>query len=168
MSKEDQLKTATNRAGFSSAIVLILTAVHHAYGALIYNTPWRLHVVPPAIITTVAIAMLLLLFYRRSETVLGQASFYLAITLIVIVPVGFFGGFEGAYNHVLKDVFYFSGAGESVMQKLFPPPMYEMPNDLFFEVTGVLTFFTAVVAAYFVYHLIQTWRRIHRMKLQNA
>jgi hypothetical protein len=50
------------------------------------------------------------------------------------------------------------------MQKLFPPPMYEMPNNLFFEITGVLTFFTAVVAGYFAYQLIKNWQQIHRRK----
>lgn len=168
MSNREKLKTATIRAGFTSAIVLILTAIHHAYGAVVYNTPWRLHVVPPATIVTIAIATFLFLFYKLSETLLGQASFYVAISLIVLVPVGFFGGFEGAYNHVLKDIFYFSGAGESVMQKLFPPPMYELPNNLFFETTGILTFFTAVIAAYFAYHLIKIWQQVHRRNLQEA
>lgn len=168
MLNRETLKTATIRSGITSAVVLILTAVHHAYGAIIYNTPWRLHVVPPATIATIAIAGLLFLFYKRSETLLGQASFYVGISLIVLVPVGFFGIFEGAYNHVLKDLFYFSGANESVMQRLFPPPMYELPNNLFFEVTGVLTFFTAVIAAYFAYQLIRTWKQIHHKSLQEA
>ena len=33
------------------------------------------------------------------------------------------------------------------MNRLFPPPTYEMPSDVFFEVTGVLQFLAAVVAA---------------------
>jgi hypothetical protein len=168
MSNREKLKTVSIRAGFTSAIVLILTAIHHAYGAVVYNTPWRLHVVPPAIITTIAIATFLYLTNRCFETFLGQASFYLAISLIVLVPIGFFGGFEGAYNHVLKNIFYFSGAGESVMQKLFPPPMYELPNNLFFETTGVLTFFAALVAGYFAYDLYKRWQQIHRKNLQEA
>jgi hypothetical protein len=33
------------------------------------------------------------------------------------------------------------------MTRLFPPPTYEMPNDLFFELTGVLHVVPAARAA---------------------
>lgn len=33
------------------------------------------------------------------------------------------------------------------MTSLFPPPTYEMPNNLIFEITGILQVLPAVVAA---------------------
>ena len=32
---------------------------------------------------------------------------------------------------------YFAGASPVVMARLFPPPTFEMPNDAFFEITGI-------------------------------
>jgi hypothetical protein len=48
------------------------------------------------------------------------------------------GMFEGVYNHLLKDVLFFSGIEMETLLALFPPPTYEMPNNFFFEFTGVL------------------------------
>ena len=41
------------------------------------------------------------------------------------------------------------------LERLFPPPTYEMPDDLWFEVTGVLQFLLALWAAYYLFRL---WR----------
>jgi hypothetical protein len=46
------------------------------------------------------------------------------------------GIFEGLYNHVLKNIFFFVSASKQTLQSLFPAPTYEMPNDLIFEITG--------------------------------
>ncbi len=34
---------AYRRAAIAALAVLALTAMHHAYGAIIYDTPWRFH-----------------------------------------------------------------------------------------------------------------------------
>ncbi len=115
LQKTNPLKSACIQAGLWSAAVLFVTSVHHLYGAIVYSTPWRHHVVPPAILTTLFIAAMLFVFFRRSGTLAGNMAFWLAAGSIFIVPVGFFGIFEGAYNHVLKDVLYFSGVTESVL-----------------------------------------------------
>jgi hypothetical protein len=39
------------------------------------------------------------------------------------------------------------------MARLFPPPTYEMPNDAFFEVTGILQVVPAALAAWHVYRM---------------
>jgi peroxiredoxin len=59
-----------------------------------------------------------------------------AAVLILLFPVGAIGLYEGGYNHVLKNLTYFIG-GEAQARALFPPPLYEMPRDVFFEATGV-------------------------------
>ena len=137
------------------AVVLIITTVHHLYGAALYATPWRAHVAHPAVLTIAGITLMLFLFGLRPESLLGKISFWLAIALIVLVPVGLFGLFEGAYNHVLKDILYYFGTSSAVMDRLFPQPPYEMPDDLFFELTGILTFVVAIPAAYSVYRLFR-------------
>jgi hypothetical protein len=157
-----QLKRQSLKAGLSSAAVLFITSAHHMYGAVVYSTPWRNHIVLPAILTTLVIASTLFLFSRRPHTVVGQASFWVAVGCILIVPVGIIGIFEGGYNHVLKDVLYFSGVAKPVFQILFPAPTYEMPDNLFFEISGILTFFAALHAAYELYRLINVWRQLHR------
>lgn len=42
------------------------------------------------------------------------------------------------YNHALKNVFFFSGVRETLLNQLFPSPKYVMPNDFIFEFTGVM------------------------------
>ncbi|MGO4834991.1 hypothetical protein AB4144_22310, partial [Rhizobiaceae sp. 2RAB30] len=49
------------------------------------------------------------------------------------------------YNHVLKNVVYF-GFGADSAQAFFPPPTYEMPDDLVFELTGIVQFPLSILA----------------------
>jgi hypothetical protein len=62
---------------------------------------------------------------------------------------------EGGYNHVMKNALFFGGLPRSTLERLFPPPTYEMPTDLWFEGSGVLQFVIAVWAAYY---LVELWR----------
>ena len=55
--------------------------------------------------------------------------------------------FEGVYNHAIKLLLFFGGAAPETMHRLFPPPTYEMPSDVLFEVTGVLQFVAGLIAA---------------------
>jgi hypothetical protein len=41
----------------------------------------------------------------------------------------------------------------TLMHRLFPPPTYEMPDDVFFEVRGVLQLFAALPVIYCTYRL---------------
>jgi hypothetical protein len=82
----------------------------------------------------------ILVFYKFANTVVGKAALWLFIIGLVVFPIGAIGLFGGGYNHLLKDIVYFSGASPSLMQGLFPPPKYEMPDDVFFEVSGVMQF----------------------------
>ena len=72
------------------------------------------------------------------------------------------GFFEGGYNHVLKDALYFGGASSELMQSLFPTPAYEMPDSLFFELTGVGQLLLAVVGTSHLYGLVRgCWEPRH-------
>jgi len=133
----------------SALAVLLLTSVHHAYGAYHYATPWRYHVLLLAIPTALVIAALDGRLRAHPADLLARSAFAL---IVLAVPIALIGSFEGFYNHVAKNALYFAGAGPSVMERLFPPSRYELPDDVFFEVTGVLQ---AALAALATWHLFR-------------
>lgn len=136
-----------------------LTSLHHAYGAWIYGTPWRLD----AVYVSGASALLILAGFAlhrtrlsRADGVRGMAGAigHLLLGLVILsVPVLAIGGFEGAWNHAMKNVLYFGGASGSTLTGLFPPPRYEMPNDILFEITGILQLVPAVLAGLYLYRM---------------
>lgn len=134
------------KAAWAALILLALTSVHHAYGAAIYGTPWRLHILGIALPVALLIGALIYVRQRTSGSVLRRLATWLAAVAILVFPVGVIGLFEGGYNHLLKDIVYF-GMGAESTRAWFPPPTYEMPNDLLFELTGVAQFPLAVIAA---------------------
>ena len=139
---------------------LLLTSMHHAYGAYIYDTPWRLHVVLVSGLAAVALIGSLRVLRRRSADVVGEIASWVFAAIVFILPVAGIGVFEGGYNHAVKDALYFSGASLRVMYRLFPPPAYELPNDAFFEITGVQQLAVVVVTGYYLYFLVRNrWRQ---------
>jgi hypothetical protein len=154
--KPSMFRGAAGRSAVASLAVLLLTSVHHAHGAFIYRTPWRLHMVGVAAVTAaVLLGTLAVLRARRG----GWGAFALFALTTLAVPVGMIGVFEGFYNHVLKNIFYFGGASGALLQQLFPPPTYELPNDFFFELTGVLQVVPAVLAFRALLHAFREWRQ---------
>jgi hypothetical protein len=150
MSASVQLPVRAYRlAGLSAFAVLALTAIHHAYGAFVYSTPWRLHVAAVAPVLALAIGRALYLAGSRRGTPSGLGWTRIAAGLILVFPVGLIGLVEGGYNHVAKNAIYFL-SGARVARYLFPPPTYELPDNPLFEITGVAQFPLALVAAYFL------------------
>ena len=150
------LETVTARLVCSALAVLGLTTVHHVYGAFHYHTPFRLHVAVIAFWVAAAIVVSHRLF-ARSRSV---AWFSLLSATTLLFPVALIGAFEGIYNHLAKNALYFAGASSTLLFRLFPPPTYELPNDLFFEVTGVLQIVPAAFAASFYVHVYRAWRSV--------
>jgi hypothetical protein len=89
----------------------------------------------------------------RPLTMFDRAALRLFIVLTLPVPVGLIGFFEGGYNYMVKNVLYFGDLPRATLDQLFPPPRYEMPNDLWFEVTGILQFFLGLCAVYYLWRL---------------
>ena len=150
---------STTETMWSALAVLLLTTVHHVYGAYIYNTPWRYHV---AIVSTVTAAILfasLRVLRRQTGRIVRKIAFWTFAVVTLAIPVITIGIFEGCYNHAVKDVLYFTGASTELMQRLFPPPTYEMPNDAFFEITGVLQLVPAVMAGWYLIGAVQAHLR---------
>jgi hypothetical protein len=150
-------RQAGTRAGLEICAVLALTSLHHVYGAIHYATPWRYHAV---LLSIVVLAVSLSAFsfgQARPDTTAGRIARWVFWVVSLIGPVLLIGGFEGCYNHVVKDALYFGGLPEAQMRSLFPPPTYEMPNNLLFEATGILQVFPAGMAAYHLVGLIPEW-----------
>jgi hypothetical protein len=93
----------------------------------------------------------------RPDTTAGRLAQWGFWVVSVLGPVLLIGGFEGFYNHVVKNALYFGGLPEAWMRSLFPPPTYEMPNDLWFEATGILQVVPAGMAVYHLVGCIPTW-----------
>lgn len=155
----DTAARALARAFRPALALLLLTAAHHAYGACVYHTPWRLQVAAVAAATALMLWGALRVIRHRPAgraAVVAVAAFCL---VDAVMPVLGIGVFEGGYNHVLKDALFFAGASPSLMAKLFPPPAYELPNDMLFEVSGILQFVVGLMAGYRLYRLVRHgWR----------
>lgn len=102
-----------------------LTTAHHWYGGVLFATRWRLEGLVLGLIAWAVAAALWGLGRRRAS---------------VWVSAGFFGGligvYEGLYNHVLKLLLYGLDASPGLLRAMFPPPLYEPPGDLIFELSG--------------------------------
>ena len=139
----------------ASAAILILTVIHHFYAAAIYDTPWRRHV---AIIVLPALLVMIAIYgvYRwRPLTSAGKVSLWLYMLVALFVPIAWIGFFDGGYTHVVKLVVYFGGASRATFERLCPPHLRGVPDDLLYEVTGVAQFLLALYAAYYLFRL---WR----------
>lgn len=146
---------ASTKTLLASVGVLALTVIHHVYGAAIYDAPFRQHVAFGILPVLLVLVLAYWLYRSRPHTSLGRVCLWLFMGLTLVVPIGVIGLFEGGYNHLLKNVLYFGGAPRSTLARLFPPPTYEMPDDFWFEVTGILQFLVALPAGYW---LLKMWR----------
>lgn len=131
----------------SAWLIYGLTIIHHVYGAIAFDTPWRHHA---AFLGLGGAAATLLFMWGATHwqtPARRHVATVLLLALTFVLAVGLIGVFEGGYNHAVKLLLFFGGAGAETMSRLFPPPTYEMPSDRFFEATGVLQLLAAGVAA---------------------
>ncbi len=140
-------------AGLGSIGVLVLTSIHHSYGAYVYQTPWRHHVTVIAIPVIVILVGALTIVRSSTHSMRRGIATWIFTLVVIVIPIAWIGLFEGGYNHVLKNLLYFGGVSAERLRALFPPPTYEMPSSVFFEVTGIAQFPMALVAAYWTYRL---------------
>jgi len=136
--------------------VYTLTAFHHYYGARLYGTPWRAHVVLVGGICLL-ICFLLILLYRRYQK---NWLIHIYITIAMLLFGVGIGLFEGLYNHIIKDLLYFSGLNKDSWRTLFPAPAYEIPENFVFECTGMLQFPVAAVQSYYLYQVYKSLKHV--------
>jgi len=136
----------TRRAALTTGALLALTIVHHAYGAIIYQTPWRFHVAPPALGAMLLLVVALVAHQELGDTRGGRLGLGVALAVIfgVVVGVGFF---EGGYNHLFKTIVWAAVVPTPTLLRMFPPPMYVLPSSVVFEATGILQLVVGIWAA---------------------
>ena len=125
------------RVAVIHAAVLILTAVHHWYGAVRFDTPWRAHVIHLAAWVGVALGVFLSIGWRSRGRPLGRWAVLAVVGLSMIAAVAWLGLFEGGYNHLLKNALFAVGVSGEGFRRLYPLAIYEPPGDWLFELTGI-------------------------------
>lgn len=131
-----------------------LTAAHHVYGGIIYATPLRTHGAAVAVALGLVLYVIARVYARTGRAAAG----YVLVALVLAMPVLAIGLFEGVYNHLAKNALYVAGTSRDVLVRLFPPPTYELPNDIVFEVSGIAQIVPAMFAALAAYRFVRALR----------
>ena len=146
-----QLRLAT--AG--TLAVLVMTAIHHIYGAWLFATPWRLHIVYISIPVAIAILAALMVGRANASQFSARVASWIYFALAGGFAVGAIGFYEGGYNHLLPNIQYVLGVEHTLRDGL-----YEPPDDLIFQLTGIAQFAAGLFAGW---HLVKLatprWRR---------
>jgi hypothetical protein len=150
-----------SKVSLYSNLLMILTSLHHVYGAIIYNTPWRNHVLLVSI-PVMVITVLLKNYLSKNQFTAKSFRFWLLWIIILIPSLALIGMFEGVYNHIIKNIMFFGGASGALLMQLFPPPKYEMPDDFIFELTGILQGILVVPVALYLVQLTKSVLANHK------
>jgi len=136
-------------------VAYLLTSAHHVYGGLTTTATNRL-LVPAILAPTVIIALGSLHVLRRSgRRTARRIGLGLFATVAILVWVILLGGLHGAYAHLYKDVVYLLDAPAHLYVALNPNEHYP-PDDILFEITGLLDVATATWVAVATARLIRT------------
>ena len=138
-----------NRATATSLAILVMTSVHHVYGAEIFDTPYRLHIVYVSIPVALIILGCVALARRTASETVARAASWLFVVLTGLFAIAAVGFYEGGYNHVIPNIQYVFGVEHTLRAGL-----YEPPDDLVFQLTGVAQFPIALTAAWALWRLI--------------
>ena len=131
-------------------VLMMVTSIHHVYGAYVYDTPWRLHVL------AFSIPIIAFNWYVSKKYKANKTIFYTFCGANLIITISLIGLFEGVYNHLVKNVLFYWNTDPETMARLFPPPKYVLPNDFVFEFTGILQALLVIPLLYYFVRLIQS------------
>lgn len=140
-------------AAISAMVAGLVSGGHHWYGAVAYDTPWRLQVSYWIAIAPLVVVGLLYVYWRFADNFVGKAALWLVFITAVVFQTGF-TLFECVYSHVLKNILYFSGLPQTVLEWLYPAPAYHLPDNWLFEVLGLLQL-AGLVAAWYALRVFQ-------------
>ena len=146
-------KTNAIKAATGAAAAGLVSTVHHWYGAIAYDTPWRLAVslwIPGFVLLVLAA---LYLYWTRPESKSGLIALRIFGLSAVVFQLGF-TLFECVYSHVLKNILFFGGGSEDLLFRLYPPPAYHLPDNLVFEITGLLQL-VGLLAAWWAFQVVR-------------
>jgi hypothetical protein len=155
------VKTTTgqliNRAALAILAAYGLTSIHHIYGGLVDGATNRLFV--PIIMAIPSSAALVLLYrYKRTGSGVALASFSIVAVLGWVILSGLL---HGGYAHTYKDILFLVNGPPELYYPLNPSEHYP-PDDVFFEITGVLEMVSAYVIALLTFRLIRDRQDDHR------
>lgn len=143
------------RAGLGVVLTMAMTSLHHVYGAIVYETPYRLHIVFVEVPFALVAVLLLWIAYERRGTSLGRTIAWIVGSAILIFPVAMIGVYEGGFNHTLRDFVYFV-LGEDLARGLCgAAASCQSPDSFIFEATGIAQFFVAIPAAVWAFQLLR-------------
>lgn len=137
----------------SGFVAGLISSAHHWYGAIEYDTPWRASVTYWIAGSVLIVYSLLYVYWRNVDNIAGKISLWLFLFSAVIFQAGFVF-FECVYSHVLKNILFFGGMPQSILERLYPTPAYHLPDNLIFEFSGLLQL-VGFVAAWFAYRVFQ-------------
>jgi hypothetical protein len=140
-----------------SISTMILTVVHHLYGAVIYAEPFRLHVAIVAVPVIIVLAGSYAGYKKTRSIAFRKIVLGTLLSFSMVFSVFAIGLYEGGYNHVIKNILYFSGTPIELMDRIYPS-VYELPNDFFFEFTGIAQFITGLMCGLHILRLpLKRW-----------
>ena len=148
---------AVYAATLGGLTILLATTIHHVYGAWLFDTPWRLHIVFISIPVAVAMVASVPLARRPGNTLAAHLASWTFILLNGGFAIALIGFYEGGYNHLLPNIQYALGIEHPLREGLYVPP-----DDLVFQLTGVAQFVVAAIAAW------QLWRVIRPARNSRA
>lgn len=137
------------RATVTSLAILVMTSIHHIYGAEIFDTPYRLHIVFVSIPVALLILGCVALARRTASETMARAASWLFLALVGLFAIVAVGFYEGGYNHVIPNIQYALGVEHTLRAGL-----YEPPDDLVFQLTGMAQFGMALAAAAALWRLV--------------
>ena len=116
-------------------------SIHHAYEAGLSRAGMPIDTVVAA---TVVLLLTLVLLDRYGRTG-GRWAFVTLSVVTLVAWVGTVGLVEGLYGHTLKDVlFWIFDMPPGALPRTNLGLLYDVPTDVFGEVTGVLPFFLGI------------------------
>jgi hypothetical protein len=127
--------------------------VHHVYGAIVFETPWRLHIVFIALPVGVLFTGLFVSAYRRRGTAAGRWLKWAGAGVILVFCVALIGIYEGGYNHLLANIVFLTH-GPDTTAAIYDMAVHEMPTEPVFETTGIAQFVAGIGAAWTTFRLL--------------
>lgn len=146
-------KRLTLAAAIAAVVAGLISGGHHWYGAVAYDTPWRLKVSFWIAAAPLVVVGLLYIYWKFVDKLAGKIALWLVVITAVVFQTGF-TLFECVYSHVLKNILYFGGTPQTVLERLYPAPAYHLPDNWLFELLGLLQL-AGLVAAWYAFQVFR-------------
>jgi hypothetical protein len=127
----------------SCAAASAVIALHAVYGGVHYESPGLLHLAGPAAFWLI-VALALAVVNARGE---GPIRRWLLVGGVGLPYVGIFGLLHGVIGHAAKLVAFHAGMPPERLEQLFTLVDFVMPDNAFFELTGLASALAAVGVA---------------------